>query len=116
MRFVSLMADNMDAFYRLLADWLSRRSDIPIEVEDRFPWQERERMLDRGEAHIGIICGLPYVWKVDRPKPLVELLAAPVMRRPRYRDRPIYFSDVIVRVDSPFRSFMDLRGASWAYN
>jgi ABC-type phosphate/phosphonate transport system substrate-binding protein len=115
-RFVSLMADNMDFFYRLLTDWVSRRVGVAIEVEDCVPWQERERMLDRGQAHIGFICGLPYVRKVDRPEPLVELLAAPVMRRPRYDARPIYFSDVVVRADSPFRSFTDLRGASWAYN
>lgn len=116
MRFVSLMADNMDFFYRLLADWLSRSSGVAIDVEDRVPWQERERMLDRGEALFGFICGLPYVRKVDRLQPLVELLAAPVMQRPRYERRPIYFSDVVVRADSPFRSFADLRGASWAYN
>lgn len=30
--------------------------------------------------------------------------------------RPIYFSDVIVHKDSPIRSFIDLRGRSWAYN
>ena len=34
----------------------------------------------------------------------------------RYGGRPIYFSDVIVHRDSPFRSFLDLRGHSWAYN
>jgi ABC-type phosphate/phosphonate transport system substrate-binding protein len=115
-RFVSLMADNMDFFYRLLVDWLSHRAGVAIEVEDCMPWQERERMLDRGEAHIGFICGLPYVRKVDRRKPLVELLAAPVMQRPRYDGRPIYFSDVVVRADSPLRGFADLCGASWAYN
>ena len=42
-----------------------------IEVEDSEPWQERERMLDRGEAHMGSICGLPYVCRADRRKPLV---------------------------------------------
>src|SRR5262249_18134424 len=29
---------------------------------------------------------------------------------------PIYFSDVIVRRDSRFQTFADLRGARWAYN
>ncbi|HVO95571.1 MAG TPA: PhnD/SsuA/transferrin family substrate-binding protein, partial [Terriglobales bacterium] len=29
---------------------------------------------------------------------------------------PIYFSDVVVRRDSPFYSFAQLRGASWAFN
>jgi phosphonate transport system substrate-binding protein len=43
-------------------------------------------------------------------------VAAPVLQGSRYTGRPIYFSDVIVRRDSPFRSFLDLRGRSWAYN
>jgi phosphonate transport system substrate-binding protein len=34
----------------------------------------------------------------------------------RYQNRPIYFSDVVVRRDSPFTTFNDLRGATWAYN
>jgi phosphonate transport system substrate-binding protein len=34
----------------------------------------------------------------------------------RYQNQPIYFSDVIVRRDSLFENFEDLRGATWAYN
>src|SRR6266571_5332589 len=34
----------------------------------------------------------------------------------RYVHRPIYFSDVIVRSDSPYTSFDDLGGCVWAYN
>ncbi|GAB4242598.1 MAG: hypothetical protein Kow00129_01210 [Thermoleophilia bacterium] len=35
----------------------------------------------------------------------------------RYEDRPIYFSDVIVRTDSDIEDgFASLRGRSWAYN
>lgn len=45
-----------------------------------------------------------------------EPIAAPVLQGERYAGQPIYFSDVIVRRDSPFRSFAGLRGASWAYN
>jgi len=48
--------------------------------------------------------------------PPVELLAAPVLEGERYRDQPIYFSDVIVARRNPARSFADLRGASWSYN
>jgi len=50
-----------------------------------------------------------------QPAP-VELLAAPVLEGERYHDRPIYFSDVIVRRDSSFQTFADLRGRSWSYN
>jgi phosphonate transport system substrate-binding protein len=50
-----------------------------------------------------------------QPAP-IELLASPVLEGERYQNRPIYFSDVIVRRDSPFHSFADLRGHSWSYN
>jgi ABC-type phosphate/phosphonate transport system substrate-binding protein len=112
---VSLMADNAAPFYRALTGYLAWRTGIRIEIEEGVPWQERERMFDRGEVEIAVICGLPYVQKADRGEPL-ELLAAPVMAAERYGRRPVYFSDVIVRRDSPYRRFADLRGASWAYN
>jgi phosphonate transport system substrate-binding protein len=59
---------------------------------------------------------MPYVWKADRQPATVELVAAPVMQHPRYQGRPVYYSDVIVRRDSGYHSFADLRGATWAYN
>jgi phosphonate transport system substrate-binding protein len=62
------------------------------------------------------MCGLPYVWRADRPEPSVELLAALVPAGQRYADRPVYFSDVVVQRDSPWSSFAELEGSSWAYN
>ena len=50
-----------------------------------------------------------------QPAP-VEPVAAPVLQGERYHGQPVYFSDVIVHRDSPYHRFVDLRGASWAYN
>jgi len=54
---------------------------------------------------------------------LLEPVAAPVLQalpwaeqRPSYLGRPVYYSDVVVRADRPWRSFDALRGRSWAYN
>ena len=116
LKMVSLMAENGAFHYRNLARYLSRRLEQAIEVVEDVPWQERERMLDRGDAHLGFVCGLPYVRKADQRDCHLELLCAPVMRASRYAGRPVYYSDVIVRQDSHFRSFDCLRGASWAYN
>jgi phosphonate transport system substrate-binding protein len=69
-----------------------------------------------GEVDAGFICGLPYVQLARQTPAPVEVLAAPVIRGDRYAGRPIYFSDVIVRRDSPICAFADLRGRSWAYN
>ncbi|HEV8194410.1 MAG TPA: PhnD/SsuA/transferrin family substrate-binding protein, partial [Ktedonobacterales bacterium] len=57
-----------------------------------------------------------YVELTRTGEPPVELLAAPVLQGERYRELPIYFSDVIVRRDSPYSAFAELRGCSWAYN
>jgi phosphonate transport system substrate-binding protein len=39
-----------------------------------------------------------------------------VLAGARYAGRPIYYSDVIVRHDSPIGCLEELRGCSWAYN
>lgn len=116
MRLVSLMSENSDFLYRGLATYLSRQTGIRIEVIDDVPWWERQRMLEEGGAQIGFVCGIVYTRWVDGGGPAFELLAAPVPSARRYGGRAIYFSDVVVRRDSCFRSFADLHGASWAYN
>ena len=80
------------------------------------PWEQRELLFDRGQIHICWLCGLPYVRKINGSKPAIELCAVPVMRHERYRNSPVYFSDVVVHRESRFETFEDLRGASWAYN
>jgi phosphonate transport system substrate-binding protein len=65
---------------------------------------------------ICFVCSLPYIlFEREGESPAVPV-AAPVLVGTRYMDKPIYFSDVIVRIDSPARNFLDLRGKSWAFN
>lgn len=79
-------------------------------------WQERKANLKTGEIDVGWVCGLTYAQWSAEPNPPVQLLAAPIPLGSRYANRPVYFSDVVVRADSPYRSFAELRGARWAYN
>lgn len=112
----SCLAANTYAAGRAVTEYIGRRLDILTEFVVDVHWQERERLFDRGQIQLGWICGLLYVRKVERPDPHLALLVAPVMRHPRYRGRPVYHSDVLVRNDSPFHSFDDLKGARWVYN
>jgi phosphonate transport system substrate-binding protein len=98
--------------YRFLADRIGDRLGRPVEliVGDSFD------QFEQGEADLGVICGLPYVWLADRHPSPVEPLAAPVLSGARYGGRPVYYSDVIVRHDSPITRLEELRGRSWAYN
>jgi phosphonate transport system substrate-binding protein len=112
----SIQSPNADDTCRQIAHYLGRRLGLAAEFVGDIPWQERERRLDAGEIQLGWICGLPYIWKADRRPPTVELAAAPVMQHARYGQRPVYFSDVIVRAASRYERFADLRGTVWAYN
>jgi phosphonate transport system substrate-binding protein len=112
----SIQALNQDRITAALAGYLAEKLGIPCEFISDPPWQEREYRLDAGEIDMGWICGLYYVQKIDRGVAQFELLAAPVMSKARYQGRPVYFSDVVVRRESRFRSFEDLRGRAWAYN
>lgn len=113
---ISIQSENAAHTCQQITHYLGDQLGIPTEFINNVSWQERERLLDTQQAHIGWICGLPYVWKADQTPSLIELLAAPVMQHSRYRQQPIYYSDVIVHRDSPYTSFADLHGASWAYN
>ncbi len=73
-------------------------------------------MLESGAVEVGFVCGLPYVLAQEQPNPPMRLMAAPVPADPRYQGKPVYYSDIIVRVDSPYQRIEDLRGRTWAYN
>lgn len=116
LRIASCMAPNADDTCRAITRYLERKLGIATEFVDGIPWRERERQFDAGKIQLCWLCGLPYVRKADRPARGIELLATPVMAAARYGGQPVYFSDVVVRKQSRFGSFDDLRGASWAYN
>jgi phosphonate transport system substrate-binding protein len=112
----SCQAPNADPSVAAVAAYLAGQLGLSVTVVDQLDWQERERLLDRGQIEIGWICGWPYVRKMRRTPPNLELLAAPVPAGARYGGQPIYFSDVVVRSDSPYHAFAELRGAVWGYN
>ncbi len=113
--FTSCQAPIAEPFWTAVAVWLGRRLDRRVALLEDQPWERRRDAFDSGEAQVCWLCGPPYVWRKDAGAP-VELLAAPVMAAARYQDRPIYYSDVIVRREAPYRDFIDLRGSSWSIN
>jgi len=116
LRFTSCQAPIAEAFCAGVANYVGQKLGTAVEFVDDIPWPERLREFDAGRIHVCWMCGLPYVWRTDQPESSIELLAAPVAAGPRYDDRPVYFSDVIVRQDSSWSSFAALEGAAWAYN
>jgi phosphonate transport system substrate-binding protein len=112
LRFATFLAPNMVPVYRLLAERIGRRLGRPVELVVGRSFDQ----FEAGAADLGVICGLPYVWLAARRPPPVEPLAAPVLAGARYGGRPVYYSDVIVGLDSPITRLEELEGRSWAYN
>jgi phosphonate transport system substrate-binding protein len=112
LRFGTFLAPNIMPVYQAVADEVGRRLGIVSELVVETSYDAC--VEDRNE--VCFVCSLPYVEFERRGMAPAVPVAAPVLEGERYGGRPVYFSDVIVRRDSPFRSFVDLRGHSWAYN
>jgi phosphonate transport system substrate-binding protein len=110
LRFVTFLAPNVRPVYECVARYVGARLACGAELVNGHSYEEI------AQADVAFLCGLPYIQAKANSQAVVELLAAPVLRGPRYGGRPVYFSDVIVHRDSPFYSFADLRGATWSYN
>jgi phosphonate transport system substrate-binding protein len=114
LRFGSYLVSNDTtlALYELVTEAVGRRLGLPTELVVETSYESCEK--DRNE--VCFVCSLPYVMFERRGLDLAVPVAAPVLQGERYGGRPIYYSDVIVHRDAPFRTFLDLRGRSWAYN
>src|SRR2546425_6183831 len=111
-RFASYLSPNIYATYEHITRYVGEKVGRPTTLTVGRSFEE----FAAGQVDVGFICGLPYSHLADSPSCPVELLVAPVLQGERYQHRPIYFSDVIVRNDSPYTSFNDLQGCTWAYN
>ena len=109
------------AFFEAVVEHLRRtleqRASLSVEPWVSGPVRGARDPFSKGEADVGFMCAPSFFWMRELNRPPVELLgAAPVFGDERAAGRPVYFSEVLVRRDSPVRSFLDLRGCSWAYN
>jgi phosphonate transport system substrate-binding protein len=112
LRFGTFLAPNIMPVYQIVADEVGKALGIETElvVEDNYD------ACIQDINDVCFVCSLPYViFEREGKSPSIPI-AAPVLEGKRYQDKPIYFSDVIVNKNSPYKSFKDLKGKSWAYN
>lgn len=112
LRFGTFLAPNMLPTYQAIAGAVGGRLGASTELVVETDYENCINDIN----DVCFVCSLPYVI-YDRQglSPAVPI-AAPVLTGERYAGRPIYFSDVIVHRSHPAKRFLDLRGASWAYN
>lgn len=111
---VSYLAPNWMSYYQAIAQSISQalQCDVQFAASDRDPLDE----FQDNRVDLAFVCGLPFVRNNRIAPQQLRAIAAPVMQAERYQNRPVYFSDIIVRSDSSFQSFSDLIGSTVCYN
>ena len=80
--------------------------------EVREAWKVLLRwVLARADQGLAMMCGLPYAQREVTP----TLVAAPVPSPSRYGGAPVYFTDIVVRADAPFKTLEDTFGDTVGY-
>ena len=105
-------APTLTAAWKRLLEWVSARAGNAtqvLEIADPYPLEELWAREDLGCV---FMCGYPWALRERRP----HLLAAPVPSPSRYRGQPIYFTDFVVRADSPYTTLEDTFGGCLAYS
>lgn len=119
----AIVSDRGLSVYDELAAYISKKTGWQVEIVSGLSYEQADEMLDKGIIQVGYVCGLPYTHKFAEGK--YELLAIPVMAMKKgrfpdargYEDIPgKYYSYTIVRKDSPYKSWHDLKGKTYAFN
>lgn len=106
------LAPNLQATYQRIAEAIEKATGQATHFKVGNTLDD----FAREQIDIAFLCGLDYVRLTEWEACPVEPLVAPVLQGVRYGNRARYFSDVVVRRESPYASFADLEGLVWAYN
>jgi ABC-type phosphate/phosphonate transport system substrate-binding protein len=94
------------ALWRSLLAAILKDAGEPIEIVDHAPPAPISELWQRPDKAAVFMCGLPYSLTMPRPGEVV----APVPSPAAYGNRPCYWSDVVVRADSPYRTIEETFG------
>lgn len=97
--------------WREVLGWVLARARLDWEVIDYDAPAPLAQLWAREDLGCAMMCGLPYSQRAPRP----ALVAAPVPLPARYGGRPVYFTDIAVRADGPYRSLEDTFGGVVGY-
>ncbi|MCC5636586.1 PhnD/SsuA/transferrin family substrate-binding protein [Nostoc sp. CHAB 5844] len=116
LRVISYLAPNWFWFYEAIVAYLGRVLKVETQLQASKHDPLEDPILLTNQLDLAFICGLPLVRYSQVAANQLQPVVAPVMEAPRYQNRPIYFTDVIVNADSQLFSFADLAGKTLCYN
>jgi ABC-type phosphate/phosphonate transport system substrate-binding protein len=94
------------SLWRKLLAGVIEHAGLDIEVVEHTAPKPLDELWRRCDMAAVFMCGLPF----SRAEPQPALIAAPVPAPPEFRGRPEYWSEMVVRKDSPFERLEDTFG------
>lgn len=101
--------ETFNSGYRDLLNYLGQQLGLPVELVQGKTYAEINDLVRIGDVTFAFVCTNPYL-QGQRDFGM-ELIAAP-----QVNGQATYYSYLIVRADSPFRSLADLRGRTFAFS
>ena len=95
-------------YYRQILDYIGGRTGLKIKILDKHNYAEINRLLRSGNVDAAFVCGGPYVDGHEEFN--LELLVAPWAY-----GGTVYYSYILVHVDSDVRNLEALRGNTFAF-
>jgi ABC-type phosphate/phosphonate transport system substrate-binding protein len=109
-RMYSVTPETARAWHRLF-DWLAGASGVPLDViEHAYPARLPD-LWARPDLGAAFVCGWPYASRLRD----LQIVAAPIPRLERAGGRAVYWTDMVVKADRPFRRLEDTFGGRIAF-
>ena len=106
--------ESVKADWKVLLSWVLARAGLPWEVIDYNPPAPLSLLWARNDLGLAMMCGLPYAQRIGTAgQP--TLVAAPIPSPARYGGQAVYFTDLVVRSDAPYRTLQDTFGGTVGY-
>lgn len=99
------------AAWRTVLQWVVDRAGVECQVIDYPPPLPIAELWSRPDMGCAFMCGYP----VARSSPRPVLLAAPVPALQRCGGKPLYWTDIVVRADSPIQDITGTFGHRFAF-
>jgi len=99
------------AAWRALLEWVATRAEVDFEVIDYPAPAPLSALWARPDAACVFMCGYP----LSQAQPQPRVLAAPVPSPHRYGGKPVYWTDIIVPIDSPITRLEETFGHRFAF-
>lgn len=101
--------------WRQLFTWVAAHADVPLDVIDYAAPAPLAELWRRPDLGCAMMCGYPWATWNDATAPRPTPLVTPIPSPTRFGALPRYWSDIVVRADSRYRSERDLADARFAF-